>query len=117
MAYTMTTTIRLVNVDGAPVVKKPFVAEVRVEPCAPSERRYVVKHPAGEVEHPWWQVILEEDNARVRFLKYREAKATKCAREMRDELDRQIRRGFWGQLPACECGLHAPGTAGKRVSQ
>ena len=60
-------------------VYEPFYSDWECDPCALPGRRYrltAIRDGAGEpLELAWWDVILPEDDARTRYLKWRENRA------------------------------------------
>ena len=70
-------------------VGKPFWSAWECDPCALPGRRYrlsAIKDAKGEwVELPYWAVILPEDDARTRYIKWA---ANKEVNRIRDEAER-----------------------------
>lgn len=97
MAYTVRTSgrafVRLINLQGRTArVMKPFDTEWICDPCARPRERYRVKHPAGWVQHAWYEVITNADDARTRYEKYRFASQVIAAAQVRAQAEAEYRK-------------------------
>lgn len=61
------TTVQKISDDG--LVYKPFVADLRCDPCAPSSERYEITTEHGTEILPWYSVIHTFDGTRDRRVK------------------------------------------------